>query len=468
MRHSFDSAQKHVVSTADTTRRSANTQSRRRTHLGVNTLVRGDKWPKSLIHLCSLFTSRLAELYLDREIERITPPSALDFYRDYIAKNKPVVITEAMGDWPALKKWRMKNYLRSKLHQSSVTIDRVPVTGGGRGFGDSVVGGYFVTPSEEQMPFGAFLDWLDRKDKPPEDGVLYCQHQNSSLTSEFHALTADVPEFAWATNAFNCDPDAVNLWFGEDRSVSTLHQDPYENMYAVVQGRKRFLLYPPSDYHWLDKREYPKAKWKYDPSTRAPTSTTDAPATVSDAAASNAASSIGDASSSSPTSTSAAPATATTSSSSSSSADPLSRFTLEPSPDGERTAWFDLEPEQDPEQDDAPVPDAAAAAEKVRLNLRVAPDAAVQELPPPGPFPPYSTHPPMSSALRREYASPMWVDLDAGEVLYLPSLWFHRVAQKGVDDEGKTIAVNFWSDERRALAQHIARGMDWAGEGMCC
>ena len=345
------------------------------------------------------------ELYLDREIDRITPPSALDFYRDYIARHRPVVITDALEGWPAMRKWKMKSYLRAKLHNTSVTIDRVPVTRG-RGFGDSVVPpGYFVTPHEEQMKFGTFLDWLESKDKPIEEGVLYCQHQNSSLTEEFQSLTADVPELAWATNAFNAEPDAVNLWFGEDRSVSTLHHDPYENIYAVVTGTKRFLLYPPSDYHWLDKRDYPKAQWKYDAD----------------------ASSVAAASSSSATA------------SSSSSSDPLSRFTLLPSPEGTRTAWFDLEP-QDPE-DPLPPPE--------KLNLRLAEQAEVKELPPPGPYPPYSTHPPMPAAARSAYTTPIWVDLQAGEVLYLPALWFHRVAQRG-DAEEKTIAVNFWSVARTA------------------
>jgi hypothetical protein len=35
--------------------------------------------------------------------------------------------------------------------------------------------------------------------------------------------------------------------------------------------------------------------------------------------------------------------------------------------------------------------------------------------------------------------------VQAGDVLYLPSLWYHQVAQIG-DDEGKVIAVNMWYD----------------------
>merc|ERR1712146_100888 len=39
------------------------------------------------------------------------------------------------------------------------------------------------------------------------------------------------------------------------------------------------------------------------------------------------------------------------------------------------------------------------------------------------------------------HANPITVSVKAGEVLYLPSLWYHRVTQTEV-----TIAVNFWHD----------------------
>lgn len=320
-----------------------------------------------------------------------------------------MIITDAIHDWPALSKWPQRNYLRKKLAHEIVTIDRVPIASDGRAYGDSVVDGMFVTPHEERMPFTHFLDILESPSKPIEDGCCYCQHQNSSLTEEFQTLTDDVPELSWATNAFNASPDAVNIWIGEDRSVSTLHHDPYENLYAVVQGTKHFLLYPPSDYHWLDKREYPKARWQY----AAPTSD--------------------DASSSSSSPSSPPSATVAT-----------SRFSILPDPDGSRTAWFNLEP-QDSFGCMRDVDPAIPSPSVVTHPLKLSPEATMP-MPERGPFPPFATHPPMSSELRSEHATPISVTLDAGEVLYLPSLWFHRVAQTG-DESGKTIAVNFWYDQ---------------------
>jgi oxalate decarboxylase/phosphoglucose isomerase-like protein (cupin superfamily) len=48
-------------------------------------------------------------------------------------------------------------------------------------------------------------------------------------------------------------------------------------------------------------------------------------------------------------------------------------------------------------------------------------------------------------------ASPLRVTVRAGQVLYLPSLWFHQVSQAGPI----TIAVNFWH-EMNFLSHHFA------------
>jgi jumonji domain-containing protein 7 len=62
-------------------------------------------------------------------------------------------------------------------------------------------------------------------------------------------------------------PDAVNLWIGDSRSVTSIHSgesdnsfarfvngpsapDPYENIYCVIRGKKIFTLFPPSE-GWL-------------------------------------------------------------------------------------------------------------------------------------------------------------------------------------------------------------------------
>ncbi len=53
------------------------------------------------------------ELYLDCAVPRLPgPPRALDFMRDWVAPNKPVVFTGAFNHWAALQRWKDHNYLR--------------------------------------------------------------------------------------------------------------------------------------------------------------------------------------------------------------------------------------------------------------------------------------------------------------------------------------------------------------------
>ncbi|KZM22077.1 uncharacterized protein EKO05_0007844 [Ascochyta rabiei] len=44
-----------------------------------------------------------------------------------------------------------------------------------------------------------------------------------------------------------------------------------------------------------------------------------------------------------------------------------------------------------------------------------------------------------------QYAQPMRVTLDEGDMLYLPALWYHKVSQS-CDEEGLCCAVNYWYD----------------------
>ena len=54
----------------------------------------------------------VSELYLDSTIPIIDePPKPLDFYRSFIAANKPVVVRNGLRHWPPLSKWSA-SYLR--------------------------------------------------------------------------------------------------------------------------------------------------------------------------------------------------------------------------------------------------------------------------------------------------------------------------------------------------------------------
>jgi len=213
------------------------------------------------------------------------------------------------------------------------------------GYGDAVQGEYFVTPDERQMLFTDFIDILEKKKEA--EGIYYCQHQNSSFTSQFSSLHKDIRPISFAVQAFAAQPDAINFWMGNEKSLSVLHHDPYENIYAVVAGEKRFRLYPPTALYWLEQKEYKKAKYTYTSQKKIDQKN-----------------------------------------------DKKEEFIIVPDPTGAKVPWFDLENPR----------------EEKKVKMRA-----------------------------------LEVTVKKGEVLFLPALWYHRVSQKS-DNEGRTIAVNFWYD----------------------
>ncbi|XP_060516854.1 bifunctional peptidase and (3S)-lysyl hydroxylase Jmjd7 isoform X2 [Cylas formicarius] len=119
---------------------------------------------------------------------------------------------------------------------------------------------YFCLPEEKQMMFKEFLRLLDEK---RDNYVVYIQQQNSNLTSDFPELLEDIDvEIGWASTAFDKKPDAVNFWMGDERAITSMHKDPYENIYCVVDGYKDFILSPPMDLPYIPYKKFPVRRYK--------------------------------------------------------------------------------------------------------------------------------------------------------------------------------------------------------------
>ena len=53
------------------------------------------------------------------------PPTALEFLREWVTYNRPVVIKNAINHWPAMKKWSLE-YLKHKLKEHPVSVAVTP------------------------------------------------------------------------------------------------------------------------------------------------------------------------------------------------------------------------------------------------------------------------------------------------------------------------------------------------------
>lgn len=161
------------------------------------------------------------------------PPTALQFSQRLAGGSPPLIILGCIDDRSAISRWRDPDHLSRLMGNRLVKIAATP---DGRAddlkmtsHGDLVFG----LPAEVEMIFKDFVDQLNGKEDGP---VYYLQSQDSNLTDPTSAagdLTPLLPdlkdskgslELEWATQAMGAPPEAMNLWVGEHRSRSSMHQ----------------------------------------------------------------------------------------------------------------------------------------------------------------------------------------------------------------------------------------------------
>lgn len=213
--------------------------------------------------------------------EYVEKGNAIQFLRDHVGQSVPCVWRGAAKNWPAVAKWGSDNcqHLRDKVGNKTIEVAWTP-----DGRADSIVRVVsndgveqmaFAIPEQRKQTFGDLLDELSWGNSKPttcvqstgkettECGVPYYSAQDSSLTREVPELMDEVDESVidFAVEAFGEQASAVNLWCGDGRSVTTMHADPFENMYAVATGTKIFRLRPPCDAAILKKPKLQNARW---------------------------------------------------------------------------------------------------------------------------------------------------------------------------------------------------------------
>ncbi|CUA70088.1 hypothetical protein RSOLAG22IIIB_00434 [Rhizoctonia solani] len=202
---------------------------------------------------------RLAQDYRDlngTNVEVWThTPSSIEFAR-IVNVGRPVLFrdTPNANELPALTKWT-DDHLVTAMRDRKVTI---AVTPNGRADAlHTLPNGarYFVEPHTEQMTMEELFQAIQKSERD-----AFNEHASDSELSP--ELLADVPrEIPWASEALGRTPDAVNVWIGGSRSVTSVHSDPYENIYSVIRGSKHFTLLPPTEGYTLREQRVPHAKY---------------------------------------------------------------------------------------------------------------------------------------------------------------------------------------------------------------
>lgn len=178
-------------------------------------------------------------------IERIHDPiSPNAFYRRFVSKSVPCILANGIMDsWPASALWKHQEYFIETLENTNISVDCTP-----HGYGDHLLDlsddlsselfssqtskKAFAKPCSMQMIVQEFFHSLEQQRGSGIHGVdrvVYLSSQNDNLRNELAILAKDLPEdFTFGDEIFGARPEAINLWIGNEHSVSSTHKDHYE------------------------------------------------------------------------------------------------------------------------------------------------------------------------------------------------------------------------------------------------
>jgi len=173
---------------------------------------------------------RLAEMRdPEPRIDRLERPSGDVFFRDYYAGHRPLLITGAIDDWPAMELWSL-DYFEARLGDPQVEVQ----------LGREARPDYEIRSNElaRKMAFSELLARL-RTDEPSND--YYCTANNGSHNREALAPLWDdigsMPEYLEERT-----PKAGFFWLGPRGAVTPFHHDLTNNFLVQIKGRKRVKL----------------------------------------------------------------------------------------------------------------------------------------------------------------------------------------------------------------------------------
>jgi hypothetical protein len=168
-----------------------------------------------------------------RLVQRIECPPIEIFYRDYVKKNIPVIITNMVNQWNGFREWTIDDF--------------------GEKFGDVKAG--IMRLKNGQSDADTYNDSISSA-VPVRDivhsikkGAGGAEMVLASNTEAFYPMIAsdiEVPIYCKDGRFFRS-----RIYLGPKGLITSLHQDLPDNLYAVVKGSKHITLFAPDDRKFL-------------------------------------------------------------------------------------------------------------------------------------------------------------------------------------------------------------------------
>lgn len=172
---------------------------------------------------------------VDKELERVEAPTGDEFVRRYLRPRRPVILTGLTAEWLAPPEW---------------TLERMANRyGDARVVAAALANGTLIDDSSGGVLFGHVMlrEFVESLTRP---GVA--THYVMAPTWNFPAAFQrdyQVPAYCIPAAHFR-----AKVWLGKAGTVTPLHRDVPHNLHVHLSGRKRWLLFSPSE----SSRLYPR------------------------------------------------------------------------------------------------------------------------------------------------------------------------------------------------------------------
>jgi ribosomal protein L16 Arg81 hydroxylase len=172
-------------------------------------------------------------------IERRSKLEPDAFFEEYYLKNRPVIITDMLDDWPAVQSWDL-DYLEKKLGDKTVEIQ----------FGRKSNKNYEAehTRHVKTIKLSEYFELINRH-SPTND--FYLTARNSfALGDMLEGLWDDLGQLPYL------DGKKGYAWIGPAGTITPMHYDHTNNFMIQLVGRKKIFLVPPYDVGNLYNEQY--------------------------------------------------------------------------------------------------------------------------------------------------------------------------------------------------------------------
>nr|XP_018262200.1 uncharacterized protein I303_05216 [Kwoniella dejecticola CBS 10117]OBR84358.1 hypothetical protein I303_05216 [Kwoniella dejecticola CBS 10117] len=211
---------------------------------------------------------QLLDDYRDLQVHDATtydqPPSSIETLR-MINRAHPAII---QGFSPLTSAAQGHDWTKAETYENVSSDQQVTVAITDDGLADSVRqledgSTTFVKALDEKMTISDLISNLGQRSDSRSHEAYYLQSQDGNIyrstprpygPPELQAFQEYIErDVSWMKDAIGAEAEAVNLWIGDKKSTTSLHHDPYENVYHVLAGTKIFTLISPIEGLWLDQ-----------------------------------------------------------------------------------------------------------------------------------------------------------------------------------------------------------------------